>query len=266
MKNFLKKLFLVFTVLLALVLIASLAGILWMRSGSVTPAKIAVLKRLPVPVAVVSSVPVWANEYFNRLDKLAPYRPGSMDSEAYQKMVFSRLMEEKAVDRIISANSVEKARPEISADPADGILQNWKAKQLTLQVWYNSKAEFNPEVHAKAESILKNIQTDGDFEGQASIQSQDPASKNLYGDLGYLEAKDILPEILSAVDSMKAGETKIVASRLGLHIIKLIGKDNLGQENGQRMHLKQIFLSESGFDYWLASEINKIKIIKLLNI
>jgi len=265
MIKFLKKLILTLVFLFGLILIASLAGILWMRSGSITPAKIAALKRLPVPVALVGGTPVWTGEYFNRLDKLLKYKPADMGTDAYQELVFSRLIEEKTMDKIIAMNAVDKARPEIAKNPADGILQNWKAKQLTLQIWYNGRPEFNPEAHAKAESIQKNIQSGGDLEGQAG-QSQDQASKILFGDLGSLEAKDILPEILSAVDSMKPGETKTVASRLGLHIIKLVGKDNLGQENGQRVHLKQIFLSESGFDYWLASEINKIKIIKLLNI
>jgi hypothetical protein len=57
-----------------------------------------------------------------------------------------------------------------------------------------------------------------------------------------------------------------VASRQGLHIIKLEDKDNLGQDNGQRLHLKQIFLPGLGFEKWLELEIDKIKIIRLLNI
>lgn len=241
-------------------------GILWLNTGQLSPLKQRVLNRIPIPIALVGSKPVWSTEYFKRLAILKGYQPKSMDEQTYRKTVYNRLLQEKAMDLLITDSNAETYKPSTDIDQGEQLLNDWQNEKITLQIWYNSQQQFNSEAFQKLQRLQKLLVDGVTFEQLAADNSQEPLSKTFSGDLGYLEAKDLLPEIFRAIDSMKIGEIKQVVSRQGLHLIKLEGRDNLGQDNGQRIHLKQIYISESGFENWLDTEINKIKIIKLINI
>ncbi|MCL5008840.1 MAG: peptidylprolyl isomerase [Patescibacteria group bacterium] len=264
-----KKAFKIFSwAILAAVLAAGLllaGGVLWLKTGHITFAKAALLKKLPAPVALVGSRPVWSTEYFSRLDSLKPYQPAGMDAQTYEQTVFNRLVQEKAMGQLLAEKKVESPASAFG-DKAAQALGAWQDKKTALQIWYNGQQDLNSVAFQKAADLQQAMQNGKTFEDLAAQNSQEPLSRAYSGDLGFLEAKDLLPEILKATDDMKVGQTKQVATRQGLHIIKLEGKDNLGQDNGQRLHLKQIFLPESGFENWLDTEINKIKIIKFLSI
>ena len=241
-------------------------GLLWLNTGHVSPLKQKLLSRLPAPVAVVGSRLVWSTEYFGRLEALRPYQPQGLDEQAYRETVYNRLLQEKAMDRLVSSLNAAAYKVFSGSSNTEKLLSSWQDKKTTLQIWYNGQEQLNPEAFQKAHRMEKLLADGTPFEQLAGDNSQEALSKTFNGDLGYLEAKDLLPEILLAADTMKAGEVRTIATRQGLHIIKLEGKDNLGQDNGQRVHLKQIFISESGFENWLDAEINKIKIIKLISI
>ena len=265
MKKYLKfliKFLLAFVLLFAGV---CLAGMLWLKAGNLSTAKEKVLQKIPVPVAFVGSVPVWSNEYFGRIHTLLPVMPSDMDLSEYQQIVYDRLIEEKSLERVLSGKRNDYVYPS-NSDPIKKLLGSWQAKKTALQIWYFSQTELNREMYSDAATLEKQLTDGKSFENLAQEFSRDQISETYSGDLGFLEAKDVLPEILRATDTMQPGEVKKVASRLGLHIIKLQDKDNLGQDNGQRLHLKQIFLPGMGFDKWLKMELNKIKVVKLLNI
>ena len=46
--------------------------------------------------------------------------------------------------------------------------------------------------------------------------------KDQGGDLGYFKKSELLPEIRDAVSRMKIGQVKVIKTRLGIHIIKLV--------------------------------------------
>lgn len=241
-------------------------GMLWLNTGHISPLKQKLLSRLPAPVALVGSRPVWSTEYFGRLEALRPYEPQGISEQTYRETVYNRLLQEKAMDRLAGGLNAEAYKLLPGSSGEERLLSGWQDRKTALQIWYNGQENLNSEAFQKAERLQKLLAEGTPFEQLAADNSQEPLSKAFNGDLGYLEAKDLLPEILRAVDTMRTGEIKKVATRQGLHIIKLDGKDNLGQDNGQRIHLKQIFISESGFENWLDAEINKIKIIKLISI
>lgn len=266
MKNSVKIISWITVVLLLGGMVVYALGILWLNIGKLTPLKQKVLSRIPTPIAIVGSRPVWSTEYFKRLAILRAYQPKGMDEQTYRNTVYDRLLQEKAEDLLTINSTAETYSTSIYIDQGGKLLNEWQNKRTSLQIWYNNQQQFNPEAFQKIERLQKLLADGISFEELAADNSQELLSKTFNGDLGYLEAKDLLPEILQAADSMKIGEVKQVVSREGLHLIKLEGRDNLGQDNGQRIHLKQIYVSESGFENWLNAEINKIKIIKLINI
>jgi peptidyl-prolyl cis-trans isomerase SurA len=100
----------------------------------------------------------------------------------------------------------------------------------------NDDAKTPEEAKAKAARLLKEIQGGRDFATVAKESSEDPSSGPAGGDLNFqpLQAiENIDPRLSQAVQKMRVGETypQVIESRIGLHILKLIGKDPGGQKD-----------------------------------
>ncbi len=77
---------------------------------------------------------------------------------------------------------------------------------------------------AKAEDLLKRIQSGEDFAKLAKEYSQDPGSAQQGGDLGWSERKVFVAPFADAAYSMKEGEVRgPVKTQFGFHILKLLG-------------------------------------------
>jgi peptidyl-prolyl cis-trans isomerase D len=77
---------------------------------------------------------------------------------------------------------------------------------------------------AKAEDLLKRIQSGEDFAKLAKEYSQDPGSAQQGGDLGWSERKVFVAPFADAAFSMKEGEVRgPVKTQFGFHILKLVG-------------------------------------------
>jgi peptidyl-prolyl cis-trans isomerase D len=77
------------------------------------------------------------------------------------------------------------------------------------------------EAKAKAESILKQIQGGADFAELAKKDSEDPGSGAQGGELGFARHGMMVPEFDTAIFNQKIGDTKIVKSQFGYHIIQV---------------------------------------------
>jgi peptidyl-prolyl cis-trans isomerase D len=74
---------------------------------------------------------------------------------------------------------------------------------------------------AKAEGLLKQIQGGVDFAGLAAKNSDDPGSKDKGGEVGFARRGMMVPEFDNAIFSQKIGETKIVKSQFGYHVVQV---------------------------------------------
>lgn len=76
------------------------------------------------------------------------------------------------------------------------------------------------DAKAKAESVLKQVQSGGDFAALAKKYSDDPGSKDNGGSLGWIQHGQTVPEFDKAAFDLKKGETSgLVRSTFGFHII-----------------------------------------------
>src|SRR5271165_2690538 len=81
-----------------------------------------------------------------------------------------------------------------------------------------------PAAQAKAEDLLKRIQSGEDFAKLAKEYSQDPGSAQQGGDLGWSERKVFVAPFADAAYSMEEGEVRgPVKTQFGFHILKLLG-------------------------------------------
>ena len=82
-------------------------------------------------------------------------------------------------------------------------------------------AKSDAEAKAKAEALLKQIQGGADFAELAKKNSEDPVSGAQGGELGFARHGMMVPEFDAAIFSQKIGDTKIVKSQFGYHIIQV---------------------------------------------
>ena len=113
------------------------------------------------------------------------------------------------------------------------------------------------QTKAKADSALADIKAGKDFATVAKQYSDDPATKDKGGELGFLISKsdkNIPPQTIEAAYKLKPGETSgIVDIGYGLEIIK-----NLGVQ-GDKIRAARIFFAYKDIGYYLNDYKDKQK-------
>jgi peptidyl-prolyl cis-trans isomerase SurA len=88
-----------------------------------------------------------------------------------------------------------------------------------------------------AQSLLDSIKAGADFSELAKKYSDDPGSKSLGGDLGFVKRGVFYPEFEAAAFSLNKGEySDVVESPVGFHIIQLI------ERRGESIHTRHILI------------------------
>jgi hypothetical protein len=75
-----------------------------------------------------------------------------------------------------------------------------------------------------------------------------------------------LPELQTALENTQVGSHTLSSSRFGVHLIKVEEKDNNGESNALRLHLRQIFLGGGDFEQWFKEETKNYKVKEIIKI
>ena len=94
-----------------------------------------------------------------------------------------------------------------------------RARHILIKAGADAKAD--AAAKAKAEGLLKQIQGGANFADLANQNSDGPGSKVKGGELGFARRGMMVPEFDNAIFTQKIGETKIVKSQFGYHIIQV---------------------------------------------
>ena len=96
-----------------------------------------------------------------------------------------------------------------------------RARHILIKVAAGADAKTDAAAKAKAEDLLKQIQGGANFAELAKQNSDDPGSKEKGGELGFARHGAMVPEFDNAIFTQKIGDTKIVKSQYGYHIIQV---------------------------------------------
>jgi parvulin-like peptidyl-prolyl isomerase len=280
--------------LLAALAILIIGGLTWLYAGKLSSAKEKVFKVIPLPAAIVDNKPVSAKSVIERvaLAKQFMDAQGTGDrtnpSETYTQLIENKKFEAVASKRKVSATSEEineeykslvdqyaqgdeaKFNKELSeaykmsADEFKKEVIQQQVLQSNLLIWYNSQEELNKDSYALAKDLQSKISSGQSFDEVARAYTQDGATKDFAGDSGVIPFSDLLPEFRDHLTDSKAGDVKLVASRFGLHILKVVDSTNNAETGEKQIHLQQIFVKQSGFSEWLKSETERVKVVQLL--
>jgi peptidyl-prolyl cis-trans isomerase D len=95
-----------------------------------------------------------------------------------------------------------------------------KSRHILLKVPAGADAKTDAAAKAKAQGILKQIQGGANFADLAKKNSED-SSKDAGGELGFYKRGSTVPEFEKALFSQKIGDTQIVKSQFGYHILQV---------------------------------------------
>jgi peptidyl-prolyl cis-trans isomerase D len=96
-----------------------------------------------------------------------------------------------------------------------------QARSRHILIKAGADAKSDAAAKAKAEDLLKQIQGGANFADLAAKNSDDPGSKDKGGELGFARRGMMVPEFDNAIFTQKIGDTKIVKSQFGYHIIQV---------------------------------------------
>jgi peptidyl-prolyl cis-trans isomerase D len=95
-----------------------------------------------------------------------------------------------------------------------------RSRHILIKVAPGADAKTDAAAKAKAEGLLKQIQGGANFADLARKNSED-SSKDLGGELGFFKRGATVPEFEKALFGQKIGDTQIVKSQFGYHILQV---------------------------------------------
>jgi peptidyl-prolyl cis-trans isomerase D len=96
-----------------------------------------------------------------------------------------------------------------------------RSRHILIKVDAGADAKTDAAAKAKAQDILKQIQGGANFADLAKKYSDDPGSKDQGGELGFAKRGTMVPEFDNAIFTQKIGDTQIVKSQFGYHIVQV---------------------------------------------
>jgi len=96
-----------------------------------------------------------------------------------------------------------------------------RARHILIKVAAGADAKTDAAAKAKAEALLKQIQGGANFAELAAKNSDDPGSKDKGGELGFARHKMMVPQFDNAIFSQKIGDSQIVKTQFGYHIVQV---------------------------------------------
>ncbi|MGD0094967.1 MAG: peptidylprolyl isomerase [Terracidiphilus sp.] len=96
-----------------------------------------------------------------------------------------------------------------------------RARHILIKVAPGADAKTDAAAKAKADVLLKQIQGGANFADLAKQNSDDPGSKDKGGELGFARRGMMVPEFDSAIFTQKIGDTKIIKTQYGYHIVQV---------------------------------------------
>jgi peptidyl-prolyl cis-trans isomerase D len=96
-----------------------------------------------------------------------------------------------------------------------------RSRHILIKEAPNADAKTDAAAKAKADDLLKQIQGGANFADLAKKNSDDPGSKDSGGELGFSQRGRMVPEFDNAIFTQKIGDTKVVKSQFGYHIVQV---------------------------------------------
>lgn len=167
------------------------------------------------------------------LEDLIRYEVGALEAEKrnlqQDPMVQERFKQE--LYKALLEKELGKKAEAITISDAE--MQSWyksnpqlRLSQIVIELRYNATAEQKKEATKRANEIYEEVRkSKRPFEELVKLYSDDPLTKQVGGDMGWITRVTVIPQIYETAVKLKSGEIRgLVRSPFGLHILKLTGR------------------------------------------
>jgi peptidyl-prolyl cis-trans isomerase D len=96
-----------------------------------------------------------------------------------------------------------------------------RSRHILISVPAGADAKTDAAAKAKAESVMKQLQSGGSWNDLAKKFSDDPGSKGSGGELGFAQRGKMVPEFDRAIFTQKINDIGLVKSQFGYHVIQV---------------------------------------------
>lgn len=97
-------------------------------------------------------------------------------------------------------------------------------RHILIEAKKDAPADKKAEAKKKAEDLLAKVKAGEDFAKLARENSSDPGSKDKGGEYDWTTAQEYVPEFKDGLAKLKVGETTVVETQFGFHVLQLMGK------------------------------------------
>ena len=144
------------------------------------------------------------------------------------------------------------------------------SRHILVKLAPGADAKADAAAKAKADDILKQIQGGANFADLAKKYSDDPGSKDTGGELGPSQRGRMVPEFDNAIFTQKIGDTKVVKSQFGYHIVQVESRQPAHQQPLNEvlptiqatLSRERISQAEENYARTLTAEANKVGLDK----
>lgn len=278
------------------VFVLALIGIIaWLYTGTITSAKEKIFRAIPLPIALIETHHITSKELYERLDLARKVlESAGQDTANLEDQLLDQLIKTEKISVIAAKQGIKASDSEVEKSYA-AILKRFPnsseeefQKTLTatygldiatfkdevvrqsvlqenLKLWFARQENLNSEQYNKARDLVRQLDEGASFEEVARKYSQDTASKPFAGDSGFIKYSDMLPEFQEAVKDLSIGDTKIVASRAGIHVLRVQAIEGEASAQDDRTYnLLQIYIEPGDFESWLNTRAQEVGSVKLL--
>jgi foldase protein PrsA len=161
-------------------------------------------------------------------------------------------LERQIKEQLLTQKIVESLSDDAKATPAEitAYYDKNKTQFFQKEAKRASHILFKPEDKAKAEAVLKQVKSGGDFAALAKQNSVDTATASKGGDLGW-PTTPYVPEFEEALTKLEKGEvSKLVQTPYGWHIIKVTDERSGSQQKLEDVteQIEQILVQQTRAD------------------
>ena len=114
-----------------------------------------------------------------------------------------------------------------------------RLSQIVIELKFDASAEQRSEAQKRAEQIYEEVKSSKrPFEELVKLYSDDPLTKQVGGDMGWVTRVTVIPQIYDMANKMKVGEVRgLVRSPFGLHILKSTGRRTFQEADKRQIRM-----------------------------
>jgi len=148
--------------------------------------------------------------------------------EGYRHFLTTQIRKSRIIEALIKPQismTEEKIREYYQRHADDYLSPEVRVSQIFIQVPAEPTAKDWKQAEKKMREVLQRLKKGATFEKTAALYSDDTASANSGGDLGFFKKGEMLPMLEEVIFKMEPGEVSgVIQSSLGLHLVKVTDK------------------------------------------